>query len=99
MSIDELIEQSARVLCQIHKRDPEEPVQVPAELGTIVKPDGTSTAPLWKTVVPQITDYVLITEAVNTALRLRGAPAAAMPQGHGQVEQPFSDPLNQQPTA
>jgi hypothetical protein len=68
MTQSELVKMAAIELCLMMERDPQEQIAVPAGPDDLYTPDGKY-VPLWETVTPGISDYLIITEAVKRALR------------------------------
>lgn len=64
-----MCERAAKEICRMEERDPEMEIAVQPFPGAVVDANGHAHVPLWKTIVPDVRNYLMLTEAVKRVLR------------------------------
>lgn len=69
LQLNDVAERAAKEICRMEERDPEMEIAVRPFPGAVVDANGHAHVPLWKTIVPDVRNYLMLTEAVKRVLR------------------------------
>lgn len=69
LNINDVAERAAREICRMEGRDPELQIAVMPFPGAVLDANGHAHVPVWKTIVPDVRNYLMLTEAVKRVIR------------------------------
>jgi len=69
LNINDVAERAAREICRMEGRDPELQIAVMPFPGAVLDANGHAHVPVWKTIVPDVRNYLMLTEAVKRVVR------------------------------